>query len=329
MKKRIVHVYCLVTVFVFSVGVARGYSPPILANAAYTNSPFVTIPDLVGQCTWYTYGRIQEVGLITADQLASLTNRTGRGIFRGNASNWVADAVAVGFLTNSTPQVGALAVWIDNNHVAFVESVSSNTIQVTECNNKPKPGANVVVGDDYARLRSEMDASTTNNILWTMPRFTVMNVLSGPSAVTNGYQWIELTGNTFTGYVAWLDLDPSGPATLSSLQWNITQFKNSAASQWITNENPTYIHLDSQGVGGIAEGPMKLRVVSEPSGKLIVIEVQTFQGQTYVLEGTEDLSEKPVWVERQGQRMAGDGTVKSFKEATDLVGKRFYRVRVE
>jgi hypothetical protein len=122
-----------------------------------------------------------------------------------------------------------------------VESVSNSTKKVTECNNTPTNGANVVVGG-ASNLRSTMDASSTNNILWKMPKFTVMNVLSGP-VTTNSYQWFQVTENGYTGYVAWLDLFPSQPATTNAYQWNITQFKNSAASPWWKSVPPTYIYL--------------------------------------------------------------------------------------
>jgi surface antigen len=244
MKKLFVYLFCLLTASAFSTSVAWGYSPPSLTYGGYTGGPFVTTPNLVGQCTWYCYGRIQEVGLKTASQLASLPNRNGgTGIFLGDASTWIADATAAGFTTGSTPQVGALAVWGSANHVAFVETVSGSTFQVTECNNTPIAGVNIVVGATSARLRSSMDASSTANILWTMPQFTIMNVLSGPSAVVNGYQWIQITGNGYTGYVAWLDLSPSRPATPTSLQWNITRFKNSASSPMITSTSPTFIYI--------------------------------------------------------------------------------------
>jgi probable HAF family extracellular repeat protein len=239
MKQRLVYLFCLITTFVFGITFAQGYSPPNLANAAYTNGPFSTTPNLVGQCTWYCYGRIQEVGLISSNQLASTS------VFRGNASSWVADAVAAGFSTNSTPQVGALAVWntAGLDHVAFVETVSGSTITVTECNNTPTPGANVVVGA-ASNLRSTMDTSSSGNILWTMPQFTVMYVLGGPFTTNiNSYQWFQLTDGSYTGYVAWLDLVPSQPATPLGFQWNITQFKNSAASPWWASVSPTYIYF--------------------------------------------------------------------------------------
>jgi hypothetical protein len=47
------------------------YSPPNLTNSAYQSGPYVTTPYLVGQCTWYAYGRIQEVGLVTSSQLST------------------------------------------------------------------------------------------------------------------------------------------------------------------------------------------------------------------------------------------------------------------
>jgi hypothetical protein len=187
----------------------------------------------------------------------------------GNASTWIADAVAAGYATGSTPQVGALAVWTGQNHVAFVESVSGSTITVTECNNTPKTGANIVVGGAYARLRSTKDASSAGNILWTMPEFTVMSALSGPSTVVNGYQWVQLTGNGYTGYVAWLDLVPSQPATPTGLQWNITQFQNSPGSPWITSASPTYIYLGSQP-------PVAIIFATSPAGLQVTVDGTTY-----------------------------------------------------
>src|ERR1017187_3977548 len=271
MKRNIFKFACLLTPFVFNVSVVKAYSPPNLANVAYTGNPFAISPNyLVGQCTWYCYGRIQEVGLMTSSQLASLPNRNGgTGIFLSNASTWIADAVAAGISTGSTPQVGALAVWTGQNHVAFVESVSGSTITVTECNNTPKTGANIVVGGAYARLRSTKDASSAGNILWTMPEFTVMSALSGPSTVVNGYQWVQLTGNGYTGYVAWLDLVPSQPATPTGLQWNITQFQNSPGSPWITSASPTYIYLGSQP-------PVAIIFATSPAGLQVTVDGTTY-----------------------------------------------------
>lgn len=223
------------------------YSTPNLANTAYTTSPFaISSLDLVGQCTWYVYGRIQETGVASQQILNFVNPNTGKKIFMGNASTWVADAeaaMAAGLMSTGTqPQPGALAVWTSQNHVAFVENSSG---QVTESNNTPTPGFDVVVGGAYARLRSSTDSSSSANILWTMPQFTVMNVLSGPVSA-NGYQWFQLTGNGYTGWVAWLKADLSGPAVQSgadNLWWNITRIKRQPASPFISGASPTYIYL--------------------------------------------------------------------------------------
>ena len=128
------------------------YSSPNLANPAYTSGYFVTHANLVGQCTWYAYGRIQELGLVTPSQVAN--------IFHFAPSSWVTDAHNAGFSTGSTPQAGALAIWSSGSesHVGFVESVSGTTIQVTECNYTPtatsasNESTKVVVGGAYVEF---------------------------------------------------------------------------------------------------------------------------------------------------------------------------------
>lgn len=98
-------------------------------------------PTLIGECTWYVYGRIQEVGLITQSQLQSYKNWTGKNsgqwIFLGHAKTWYWDAQAAGLATGTKPREGAIAVWTsgDTGHVAFVESVNNDgTFNVSESN---------------------------------------------------------------------------------------------------------------------------------------------------------------------------------------------------
>ncbi len=55
----------------------------------------------------------------------------------GNAKNWLSSAKAAGWATGSTPEVGAIVVTTDNRfygHVAYVESVGSNSISISEMN---------------------------------------------------------------------------------------------------------------------------------------------------------------------------------------------------
>lgn len=164
--------HCLLFLVITCLGAfqSMAYQSPDLNNESYTSGPFVVSQNLVGQCTWYAYGRIKEVGLVSSYELRTWPNRKGAsGIFLGNASTWPEDAIAAknaGYpiSTGSTPRVGALAVW-SSNHVAFVEGVSGNSITVTESNNPPIANCNAIVCADFARLRSSMDASDKNNLI--------------------------------------------------------------------------------------------------------------------------------------------------------------------
>jgi uncharacterized repeat protein (TIGR03803 family)/autotransporter-associated beta strand protein len=209
-----------------------------LSNAAYTTGPYVDTPYLVGQCTWYAYGRIQELGLISSQRLTTL------GTFLDNAADWAQDAANAGFSTGTEPQVGALAVW-GSGHVAFVEGVSGTSVQVTECNNTPAVGAHVVIAT-ATWLHSSMSTATTTR-LWLMPHFTVMTVVGGPfTAAGNSYPWYELSGNGYTDeYAAWTDWtaqNAGNPATPTGFQWNMTQFQDSAGAPWLGG-SPTYIYF--------------------------------------------------------------------------------------
>ncbi len=117
---------------------------PNLQSEFYTNNPIWRNPfvqSYYGQCTWYVYGRILEVGLVTQSQLQNATNRKGtKWIFLNHAYTWVADAQSAGFATGDYPREGAIAVWPSTQrnpygHVAFVESVNSDgTFNVSESN---------------------------------------------------------------------------------------------------------------------------------------------------------------------------------------------------
>lgn len=115
-----------------------------LQSEFYTNTPNWRNPfvqNYYGQCTWYVYGRILEVGLVTQYQLQNSTNRKGtKWIFLNHAYTWVADAQSAGFVTGGYPREGAIAVWPSTQrnpygHVAFVESVNNDgTFNVSESN---------------------------------------------------------------------------------------------------------------------------------------------------------------------------------------------------
>lgn len=85
------------------------------SNAQYNASSYP-----VGECTWGVKSQVSWVGP-----------------YWGNANQWVASARAEGFSVGTTPQVGAVAVWVGGayGHVALVTAVESSTnIQVSESN---------------------------------------------------------------------------------------------------------------------------------------------------------------------------------------------------
>lgn len=222
----------LIVSFILLATEISAFPLPDFSNAAYTQSPFAMSEDnLVGQCTWYVYGRIQETGMISSTRLSE------EGIFLEDAGNWLADTE--GFETGDTPRAGAIAVWA--NHVAFIENDAG---EMSQSNSTPNVGNDVVIGT-VSNLHS--NPSSTSNITWEMPRFTVMNVVSGPVSDDFGYQWFELSGSDYSGWCAWKKADLSGPAYTNDNPpwWNITRIQTLPAETWYPSTDPTYIYLDA------------------------------------------------------------------------------------
>lgn len=94
---------------------SSGSSTAAASNAKYDASSYP-----IGECTWGVKSQVSWVGP-----------------YWGNANQWVASARAEGFSVGTTPQVGAVAVWVGGayGHVALVTAVESSTnIQVSESN---------------------------------------------------------------------------------------------------------------------------------------------------------------------------------------------------
>ena len=90
------------------------------SSAASNNAKYDARSYDVGECTWGVKSQVSWVGP-----------------YWGNAKQWVASARAEGFSVGTTPQVGAVAVWVGGTygHVALVTAVESSTnIQVSESN---------------------------------------------------------------------------------------------------------------------------------------------------------------------------------------------------
>lgn len=115
---------------------------PINANSPNYRSgalnPYAYHAGLIGQCTWYAYGRMRETGLLPQGAI------TG-ALFRGNAYTWANDARRLGLPVTSTPKAGArgLVVWPPGvrgahsayGHVAFLEEVyPDGRIRISESN---------------------------------------------------------------------------------------------------------------------------------------------------------------------------------------------------
>ena len=95
-------------------------SPSSSSSAASNNARYDAKSYYVGECTWGVKSQVSWVGP-----------------YWGNANQWVASARAEGFSVGTTPQVGAVAVWVGGTygHVALVTAVESSTnIQVSESN---------------------------------------------------------------------------------------------------------------------------------------------------------------------------------------------------
>lgn len=89
----------------------------------------------VGQCTWYAYNRLVELG--------SIKDLSGAYGYLGNGQDWVRSLVAKGWKFSSTPKKGAVVsvlggfggTYPQYGHVAIVEHVNPDgTFLISECN---------------------------------------------------------------------------------------------------------------------------------------------------------------------------------------------------
>ena len=108
----------------------------------------------LGNCTWYVYGRMLQLGYTPA-QLA---------YFYNDAAKWADDA-ANRFPVNPTPSVHSIAQSVTHDHVAVVESVNSDgTITVTESAYIPPPNSNSAWNFEW-RHRTVLATSWFSNFI--------------------------------------------------------------------------------------------------------------------------------------------------------------------
>ena len=90
-----------------------------------------------GQCTWYVWGRVNEV---------NDGKYTGYALPTGNASSWFATARAKGFDVGSTPRANSIVVYNDASgygHVAYIESINGENICFSDGNTGNSEGDGV------------------------------------------------------------------------------------------------------------------------------------------------------------------------------------------
>jgi len=102
-------------------------------SSSYTDDSGVYHP---GNCTWYAYGRMLQLGY----------SKSALDAIRGDASKWGYNAAKAGFQVSGTPTVGSIAVWDgdysyggknkgSSGHVAIVERVyDDGSIDISEAN---------------------------------------------------------------------------------------------------------------------------------------------------------------------------------------------------
>ena len=230
----------------------------MLPSPYYTKGHFArhTTPLLVGQCTWYVYGRIQEVGIISPSTLQN------KGIFLGNAITWLDDAENdADYETGLQPRQGAIAVWIKTDkdedefkgHVAFVENVVDGVAQFSESNATPtsvKPNNVVICRDDQDegdwKVKLRDSPSTSGNLIGYLPKFSVFPVVGGPTSA-DGYTWYQIQVNGYDGWAALLNIDTGNAADMAhkSFSWSFTRIKlqPSASSISMRRSPDRYIYL--------------------------------------------------------------------------------------
>jgi surface antigen len=100
----------------------NGNAPNASASAKANATGGAFSPLALGNCTWYAYGRMLELG----------NSATKMSALYGDARQWADEAAAAKILTDDIPEVGAIAQSVLHNHVAVVEGVIGNMVIISE-----------------------------------------------------------------------------------------------------------------------------------------------------------------------------------------------------
>nr|WP_286186806.1 CHAP domain-containing protein [Geitlerinema sp. P-1104] len=209
-------------------------------------NPYAWNQSLIGQCTWYTYGRMLETGLMPPNATTH---------FRGHAYKWTADGLSLGLPVTSTPTPGArgVVVWpagvqgghSEFGHVAFLEEVyPDGRIRISESNWAGNPAGstrtltpNQYNGLQFIQLETARSHHSADNLPESSNLFTGRiistigaNVRSGPStnhAIVGTRNYGETV--TFDGVRTGEFISYSGLGTATD-QW----YRIAGTDQWIS-----------------------------------------------------------------------------------------------
>jgi murein DD-endopeptidase MepM/ murein hydrolase activator NlpD len=174
---------------------------------------------------WYVYGRIQELGLTSHSFLS--TANDGKPIFGGSVWSWIDEAKKAGFTVDKSPRPHSIAMWENNAHVAFVESLENGSIKVTEAfqfNGLQMSSQNVVTIDSLELREYPVSFSS---VLCRIPSFTILDALSDSESNywqlrNNSYVgWTESRGPRYAMALAGIAVFPSSPMLSDPPDWYI------------------------------------------------------------------------------------------------------------
>lgn len=210
---------------------SAGYGSSLLRTNSYGKE---------GNCTWYAFGRLKELGFNPSDIMTGYPN----------ANRWTPLRNGATAISNtSTPRVGDVAQWHLNgaNHVAIVEKVERDYIYISEAHWTSNYDGDL----DRDGILNDGTLHHVRRILKTNPhRYLRLNggSTSNLLSFTNGYSRPSITTSVVNYYISASNL--SGKKVYVQMWRNAVS--GSAAREWnyvqtATTNEITFTDLDGTG----------------------------------------------------------------------------------